>query len=243
MKNKKGFTLAEILITLGIVGIVAALTAPALVKNSGQAKIGPALSKFVNTFETACEQIMIDENVSKLSDIAGTVDGLNDIDPERDNYKAINGDKLVELLSNYIIMVPAYKKGKAPYYTLNVNGVPDNDHLNNYFDLYQLKDGSIFGIQTYVPQAQNIEPPFKGIMGELWIDINGDKGNNNLGKEVFLFLIDDSGILIPVGSKMYYNIFKSAAKRSCDLKKASVDRSWATVCAGAIADNGWKADY
>jgi prepilin-type N-terminal cleavage/methylation domain-containing protein len=56
--KKNGFTLAEVLITLGIIGVVAALTAPALVKNSGQAKIGPALAKFVNTFETGCEQMM-----------------------------------------------------------------------------------------------------------------------------------------------------------------------------------------
>ena len=37
-KNKKGFTLAEVLITLTIIGVVAALTAPALVKNTGYAR-------------------------------------------------------------------------------------------------------------------------------------------------------------------------------------------------------------
>ena len=31
--NKHGFTLAEILITLGIIGVVAALTMPALIQN------------------------------------------------------------------------------------------------------------------------------------------------------------------------------------------------------------------
>ena len=33
MINKKGFTLAEVLITLGIIGVVAALTIPTLVQN------------------------------------------------------------------------------------------------------------------------------------------------------------------------------------------------------------------
>ncbi|MBQ8458954.1 type II secretion system protein [bacterium] len=33
MRNKKGFTLAEVLITLGIIGVVAALTIPSLVNN------------------------------------------------------------------------------------------------------------------------------------------------------------------------------------------------------------------
>lgn len=34
-KLKSGFTLAEVLITLGVIGIVAALTIPQLVKNYG----------------------------------------------------------------------------------------------------------------------------------------------------------------------------------------------------------------
>ena len=33
MNNQKGFTLAEVLITLGIIGVVAALTLPALIQN------------------------------------------------------------------------------------------------------------------------------------------------------------------------------------------------------------------
>ena len=37
-KNKKGFTLAEVLITLGIIGVVAALTMPALI-NKYQKKV------------------------------------------------------------------------------------------------------------------------------------------------------------------------------------------------------------
>ena len=37
-KNKKGFTLAEVLITLGIIGVVAALTMPALI-NSYEKKL------------------------------------------------------------------------------------------------------------------------------------------------------------------------------------------------------------
>ena len=40
---KQGFTLAEVLITLGIIGVVAALTAPALVQNAGNAKVVPTL--------------------------------------------------------------------------------------------------------------------------------------------------------------------------------------------------------
>ena len=61
--KKTGFTLAEILITLSIVGVVAALTIPAIVKSSGQAKVGPSLSKFVNNFETSVQEYMVESGL------------------------------------------------------------------------------------------------------------------------------------------------------------------------------------
>ena len=73
MKKKLGFTLAEVLITLGIIGVVAALTAPALVQNAGTAKVGPTLAKVVSTMENANEQILHDEDTTKLSSVAKNV--------------------------------------------------------------------------------------------------------------------------------------------------------------------------
>ena len=70
--KKSGFTLAEVLITLGIIGVVAALTAPALVQNAGTAKIGPTLSKVVATLENANEQMLHDNEATNISKIAET---------------------------------------------------------------------------------------------------------------------------------------------------------------------------
>ena len=50
---KKGFTLAEVLITLGVIGVVAALTLPNLMENTTIAQIGPKLAKAVTNFEQA----------------------------------------------------------------------------------------------------------------------------------------------------------------------------------------------
>ena len=44
--KKHGFTLAEVLITLGIVGVVAALTAPALVLSSRNEAIQPFINYY-----------------------------------------------------------------------------------------------------------------------------------------------------------------------------------------------------
>jgi len=58
MKMKKGFTLAEVLITLGIIGVVAAITLPSLLADTASAQIGPKLAKAVSMFEQANEGLL-----------------------------------------------------------------------------------------------------------------------------------------------------------------------------------------
>lgn len=48
---KKGFTLAEVLITLGVIGIVAALTIPSLISNHNKSVTAARLSKAYNSFK------------------------------------------------------------------------------------------------------------------------------------------------------------------------------------------------
>ena len=51
--KKSGFTLAEVLITLGIIGVVSAVTLPTLMSNSQYKQVGVKLSKMYSTTENA----------------------------------------------------------------------------------------------------------------------------------------------------------------------------------------------
>ena len=55
MKNniKNGFTLAEVLVTLAILGVVAAVTLPNMVQGTQYQQLGVKLSKFASTLENA----------------------------------------------------------------------------------------------------------------------------------------------------------------------------------------------
>lgn len=53
MTKKLGFTLAEVLITLGIIGVIAALTIPTLMNQTGQAEYKTALKKAVSALNQA----------------------------------------------------------------------------------------------------------------------------------------------------------------------------------------------
>ena len=53
---KKGFTLAEVLVTLGIIGVVAAMTFPHLIQGYEKIVLQTQLKKFVNSFTRAYNQ-------------------------------------------------------------------------------------------------------------------------------------------------------------------------------------------
>jgi len=53
MTRKSGFTLAEVLITLGIIGVVAAMTIPSLMNQTGQAEFKTGMKKALSVLNQA----------------------------------------------------------------------------------------------------------------------------------------------------------------------------------------------
>lgn len=218
MRKLIGFTLAEVLITMSIIGVVAALTAPALSRRSGMAKIGPSLSKFVNTFENATGIAMQSEGLNTLID-------------------ADNPDIPMNRISENMVVAQA-----AESYTYHDPTGGDGatiDAANTYI----LKDGSIFGIVPVAnPVALEDRGAYKGIIADIIYDINGNAGQNRAGKDVFRFELDNSGALIPYASASHKyvdaNIDANCAISGAD---SSVDTGFA--CTGRIADHNWKAEY
>ncbi len=66
--KKFGFTMAEVLITLGIIGVVATITLPTVIVDSRTAQLGPKLATAVSTFEQANQALLDAYNVDKLSE-------------------------------------------------------------------------------------------------------------------------------------------------------------------------------
>ena len=75
MKNR-GFTLAEMLITLGIIGVIATLTMPALNFNIQKQQAGPAFTKAVNILTNA-NRLALEENDARF--LSSVSDNYTDI--------------------------------------------------------------------------------------------------------------------------------------------------------------------
>ncbi len=64
IEKKLGFTLAEILITLGIIGVVAAVTIPMLISNYQKRSTETQLKKAYSLLVNASRQAIADDNLT-----------------------------------------------------------------------------------------------------------------------------------------------------------------------------------
>lgn len=68
--KKRGFTLAEVLIAMGVIGVIAAMTIPALMTNYREKEWEAKLKKTFSIATTACERMLVEENVAHADETA-----------------------------------------------------------------------------------------------------------------------------------------------------------------------------
>lgn len=98
--SKCGFTLAETLITLAVIGIVAALTIPALIKNYNQKAWMTASKVFERKLDIATKQMNTEE---KLAGYSSTLDFVNELKKYINIVKICDNEELTSCFSENII--------------------------------------------------------------------------------------------------------------------------------------------
>ena len=233
--KKHGFTLAEVLVTLGIIGVVAALTTPALIQNVGNAKVGPKLQKAVATFETASEMMLTDQNSNSLLGIATTAPNLG---KTLGQYMKLNSTTCTNS-DNSIINYKAYSGGTGS--GAHDLGTPylSDDGVLYYIQMLATRE-SVHSDYADIPNNQRI--------GKVYVDVNGKEGPHVIGKDLFVFALYNDGTLRPWGGRAYLRNKKASeitetwqhGSNACN--KDGVSGKGET-CAGSIFDNGMKIIY
>lgn len=239
---KKGFTLAEVLITLGIIGVVAALAAPALNNSAQKAKVGPALSKFISTLENAHQHITADNEADSLTAVTnGDVDTyLTELS------KYVKGVKDTKKIDSFTPK-PSNYDGLS-----NADGSLLHADMDSTSKIYKFADGSAMVLKHYNRDSSHSAGSYLGNVASLWFDINGFENKpNRTGKDEFRFYIDDSGAVYPDGGYIKKNIYDQAGinymgnlwngeNGTCD--ETAVKRG-GVYCGASVVDNGFKVIY
>lgn len=151
MKKFSGFTLAEVLITLGIIGVVAAMTIPNLIANTNGSKFKSQFSKTLSTLNQAglMAQAQYDFDFAGTSSVCSTTveDAAKEHPENVMSFCAIlNGTLTGHTFVGPVSNIKRNANGTSVNYEINYpsgyTGVLKGKNLADYY-AYILADGSI----------------------------------------------------------------------------------------------------
>lgn len=190
--KKFGFTLSEILITLGIIGVVAALTIPALMNKTNDLELKTAWKK----------------DFSDISNI------LNLIKVERGNLDYSGESPAFQSFIDDFASHAAYTKKSYNFSNwhwtdtwYNLKGEPCR--VNTSTPSIILKNGSIIQVAGNAGNPNTVE---------LLVDVNGKKGPNMVGKDIYGGqFIQSIGVFKAYGTDASQNVisWNNAASNHC----------------------------
>jgi type II secretory pathway pseudopilin PulG len=180
MRKSFAFTLAEVLITLGIIGVVSALTLPTLIKKYQEKVWVTSYLKLYSTLESAYASARNENGPAENWDGMGAV-------YENGRFKMVTYDKdtVYNTFKPYLKVSEQYLTNNGPW-NRSINCMPDTCYYlngeiakscpNHIVPAIQLQSGAciVFG-------GGSSQHSF------FWIDTNSKKGPNTMGKDQFVF--------------------------------------------------------
>ena len=198
---KKAFTLAEVLITLGIIGIVAAMTLPALIQKNSEKEIIAKLKKFNSTMDQA---FMLAKNENGEIETWGLTTAGMVTDPteeeQMNNNEVVN--KFWDIMSPYLKIISKCKAGTNECKSYERYSL-DGTKFSKFTPYIILADGTYIVGTTVASgtcsRSVGTSKQLQHICGEIFVDVNGKKAPNKTGEDVFLFYYTKYGF-VPMGT-------------------------------------------
>ena len=210
-RKHNGFTLAEVLVTLGIIGVVSAMTVPTLVQNYQRKSFVTQLHKVYSEIGQAAERYKSDNNYVSLKEsrIVGNKEELNRFVKTyfkvvkdcggsytpcfADSYNKIDSNESVTLASHECWSTVVLASGTAVCFdTGNAESRPADSDVNN--DGVIDENDRINNAGTNAGAAMSIE-----------IDVNGLQGPNIIGRDLFYVdVLPDGTVVDSEGGSGYF---------------------------------------
>lgn len=222
-KIDKGFTLAEVLITLAIIGVVAALTVPTVIRNYQERQTVTALKKFYTEISQAYSRAQVDNSTPDTWDWGAA-------------YSFASNDKIMSILAPYLkIIKRCGAQGGCfsgdTYKTLNKNVSWWGPNNSGYgYSSAQLPNGLAFWIFTQgngCTTNRGTTKELGSVCGYAGVDLNGFKKPNQLGRDIFYFYLTKYNV-IPMGTKddNFYTLSNHCKTSGTDLHNGYACTAW-----------------
>ena len=217
---QRGFTLAEVLITLGIIGVVAALTLPAVVGNYKRQQAIQQLKKTYSVLSQAFNRAIADYGDSTEWDTVTPETASSYFDSYWKPYLQASERCYSYQECGYSKLTPFFNANRA----MDGYQVHPNMGYKNSRVLMHLNDGTFVMIITGSGYGADDR--------RILVDLNGAKLPNRFGSDVFFFLRVNGKGVVPYG----YNQSTDAIKKDCSKSAAGY------MCAARLMQAGWSMD-
>ncbi len=220
---KKGFTLAETLVTLGIIGVISALTIPTLIGNyQGKVRIAQ-LQKVYNQISNAAVAALADERVDALDY----------------TYAFENIDGTISFLGKYLKVSKVCGASEclaSTYSSLDKTASKATSQILPNFDAIKcvsLPSGSSICVFDVVAGDGY---DWHGHLS-LVVDVNGKGAPNVNGIDLFEFSLYSDGT---IGNSYNVSDYAASGGRCEDYKSTA---GYGGSCFSKVVADGWKMDY
>lgn len=223
-KNTFGFTLAEVLITLGIIGVVAAITIPALItdyqKRATVTKLQRAISVINQAYRVSFDEV-------------GEPESAFDLGPE--TYFNTYWAPYIKVLTYCSSHSVCGYKVNEPFRKMNGSRFGAPIVLEDSRVSFITPDGFFYIVYTANnPNGDGILQPFDWVL----VDLNASQPPNIVGKDVFILtrVRDVTGGSV---RPLCYDLTLNRLKNNCSVRDEGL------CCAEYIRRSGWhiNSDY
>lgn len=187
MRRKKSFTLAEVLIVLGIIGVIAAITIPSLMSNTSKNVYYSQFQEGNAIITNAAMQVYQDHNFNIADEFAEAKDVINELATKLKYQKICDS-------TNYDgVCWHSDNSGLgSPEVAMNLTKTRPIFDVNHVYDGILLNNGMLIGISdNFFDSTCSSAWSWDDATGErtycadIFIDVNGIKEPNIMGRDIF----------------------------------------------------------
>lgn len=248
---KSAFTLAEVLITLSIIGIVAAYTIPTIVKEYQKQIYITQLQKIYSNFQNGMRAYMAKQDCTTVSCL-NVFDNISSDSAQQTRLSSTlpeiyavavnygyNSSTLSSFTTRYL-----NSTSTVAFFNLGYTIATNDNYLISIFDD---DSGNCTGYSSTTTNSK-----LKNYCAVILIDVNGLKSPNIAGIDFFDFMLGNDGALYPAYGKDY------SLARSNNLDYYWKTETWmcgtpgvaqitgyvqGTGCGARIMESNWSVDY